>query len=129
MTIAGRHIPVAWLQWTGILAAPAGWIITFMVGLWFTFAQCTSATKVMLPVEAWTIVATAVGACLAVLGFTAALTTWRIATHEDGDAAEAPPPRSRIHFMAVVGLTISPLLLAIILMSGIGAVIHSCQQA
>jgi hypothetical protein len=129
VTIAGRHIPIAWLQWTGILAAPAGWILTFMVGLWFTFAQCNPATAGHLPVDAWTIAATVVGATLALLGLLAAIATLRAVSGDEDDAAAAPPPRSRVHFMAIVGITISPLLLAIILMSGIGATFLTCHQS
>lgn len=129
MTIAGRQIPLAWLQWAGILAAPAGWLITFMVGLWLTFAQCNPPTRQRLPVDGWTIAGTAVGAILAVAGLLSAMAAWRAVTAGEGGAAEAPPPRSRIHFMAIVGMTISPLLLAVILLSGIGAIFQTCHQS
>jgi hypothetical protein len=40
----------------------------------------------------------------------------------------APPPVGRVHFLAVIGLVIAPLFIAIILMAGIGGTALGCTQ-
>jgi len=41
---------------------------------------------------------------------------------------EGAPPLGRIHFLAVVGLAIAPLFIAIILMAGLGGTALGCGQ-
>ena len=127
MTIRGREVPLNVLLWFGLLGSPFAWVVMFLVGYAFDLAQCNRAGTVWrLPVQAWTIAATAAGATLVVLSLLSALAVWR-ATRGAGDDEL---PASRIHFLAVVGITIAPLFLAIILMSGFGATfLEECRQS
>jgi hypothetical protein len=111
--------------WFGVLGAPLAWVLQFLVGFGFTLAQCNRAGSVWsLPVDAWTIGAPAAGAAVALLAGLASLHIFR-ATRDAGEA----PPAGRVHFLSVVGLTITPLFLAIILMSGLGAAsLPDCHQ-
>jgi hypothetical protein len=78
-------------------------------------------------VDTWVALATALAASVAVLGEIAAIAAWGSARDADDDDA---PPQGRIHFMGIVGLTISPLFLAIILMSGFGSLfLPQCVQS
>ena len=64
---------------------------------------------------------------IAAVGGLAALAAWRATRDADDDDA---PPAGRIHFLAVIGLTITPLFLAIIVMSGAGAIVlDGCVQS
>jgi hypothetical protein len=56
-------------------------------------------------------------AVVAVAGLVSALRAFRATGESEG------LPGERVHFMAVIGLTISPLFLAIILMDGIGTIV------
>jgi hypothetical protein len=57
----------------------------------------------------------------------AAVAAWRAT--RDADESDAPPA-GRIHFLSMIGMTIAPLFLAIILMSSAGAIAAvGCTQS
>jgi hypothetical protein len=126
VTLAGRQIPITALQWFGLFGAPAAWAAQHIFGILLTLAQCNPSGQTWhLPLHALTIASTATAASIATLGVASALATVR---GIDRDADEPPP--ARIRFLGVIGLSISPLLLCIILMSGAGVVFHpTCQQS
>jgi hypothetical protein len=117
-------------MWAGIVAAPAAWTFQHVAGIQLRIAQChdnTAGPGGQVHVDTWTLVVTAAAAAVAVLGEIAAIGAWRATRGAEEDDA---PPRGRIHFLGVVGLTISPLFLAIILMSGLGSVLlPRCVQS
>jgi len=117
-------------MWVGVFAAPAAWTVQHVVGLQLQFAQCHDNTRgpaYGVPVDTLSIAVTAVAAVIAVGGELAALAAWR-STRENDDSD--PPPEGRIHFMSIIGITVSPLFLAIILMSGLGIVfLPDCVQS
>jgi heme/copper-type cytochrome/quinol oxidase subunit 2 len=118
------------LMWFGLFGAPAAWAAQHVAGIWLTLAQChgnTAGPSWSLHLDAWVTAITAVAAAVAVLAGLSAASAWR-STREADDSD--PPPAGRIHFLGVVGLTISPLFLAIILMSGLGTVfLPQCVQS
>ena len=118
-------LPTGLQLWFGVLGAPFAWTLQHVAGLGLTLAACDAAGRRWgIPVDAWTIVVTAAGAAVAVLACLSSIQVFR-ATRDAGDE----PPAGRVHFLAVVGLTISPLFLAIILMSGLGSVfLDNCHQ-
>jgi len=119
-------------MWLGLLGAPLAWAAQHVIGYGLTEAACGPAgTRWSTPVDSWTIVVTAIGATLALLAGLAAFTVFRRTRDVEGTGgSEEPPPKGRIHFLAVVGMTISPLFLAIIVMSGLGSIILSnCVQS
>jgi hypothetical protein len=124
-----RPTPSA-LMWIGLFAAPVAWAAQHVTGIELQFARCHDNTPGPIrdvPVDALTIAVSAAAAAVAVLGGLAALAAWRSARDADDDDA---PPAGRIHFLAVVGITISPLFLAIIVMSGLGSLfLPACVQS
>jgi hypothetical protein len=120
------------LMWVGLLGAPAAWTVQHVTGYGLTEAACgVAGSRWSTPVDAWTIVVTAIAASLALLaGVAAVLAFMRTRKVEGSGGSEEPPPKGRIHFLAVIGMTISPLFLAIILMSGLGSIfLANCVQS
>ena len=120
----------ALLMWFGLFAAPAAWAVQHVAGIELQYAQCHDSTPgpaYRIHVDAWTLAVTIAAAAVAVLGGLASVAAWRATREADDDDA---PPAGRIHFLSVIGMTITPLFLAIILMSGLGEVfLPSCLQS
>jgi hypothetical protein len=114
------------LLWFGLLGPPLAWTFQHVAGFALTDAACSGpGPRPEFTVDAWLIVVAAVGAAIALLGELAAIAMFR----RTRDAPEEPPA-SRVHFLSVVAMTIGPLFLAIILMSGLGSILLSaCHQS
>lgn len=117
------------LMWLGLLGAPFAWTIQHVAGFGLTQANCNAAAKVPggwhIHLHAWTIVFTAGAVLVTVAAFVAALVTWRRTKDAGTD-----PPGARIHFLSIISLTIIPLFLAIMLMSGLGVILSvGCRQS
>jgi hypothetical protein len=127
MRLPRFHVGEATLLWVGVLGAPAAWTVQHMTGYALTEARCREAATAggwSLDMDAWTIAVTAVAAVAAIAAMGAAIVTFRATRGAE------EPPRERIHFLAVIGITIGPLFLAMILMSGLGAVVlPQCVQS
>jgi hypothetical protein len=122
----------ALLSWFGLLGAPLAWTLQFLFGLTLSEAACNEAgTRWDVPVDGPTVAATVAAAIIAVLAGLAALAAFRETRHARGKGgAEEEPPLGRVHFLATVGVVISPLFLFIIVMNGVGvAVLANCQQS
>src|SRR5439155_9484331 len=110
--------------WLGLLTAPLAWVAQLVFGFGVTQAACgAGGSRWGIPVDTWTALATGLAAGLALLGGVAAVAAFRAtrAARGAGGSAEEPP-LGRIHFLATVGVTTTPLFLFIILMSGLGAI-------
>jgi hypothetical protein len=118
------------LMWFGLFGAPFAWAFQHVIGVMLSIATChdnTAGPRWDPPFDAVAGIATAFAAVIALLGLLSAVAAWR--STRDADDSD-PPPAGRIHFLAIVGLTISPLFLAIILMSGIGSTsMQLCVQS
>ena len=116
------------LAWIGVFGAPAAWTLQHVFGLGITLAACNPGGRPDdIAVNTVTIVLMAAAAATAAAGTVAAVLAFLAMR---GTAKDDPPPSGRIFFMAVVGMTTSPLFLAIILMSGSGVLSHTvCQQS
>jgi heme/copper-type cytochrome/quinol oxidase subunit 2 len=118
------------LMWFGLFAAPAAWAAQHVAGIALTIGQChdnTAGPDWRVHVDTWAAIITAAAAVVALLGLLSAVAAWRSA--RDADDSD-PPPAGRVHFLGIIGLTISPLFLAIILMSGLGTIFLSqCVQS
>ena len=130
MRIPRSRLAVDALMWIGLLAAPVAWAGQHIAGVWVQIARChdrAAGASPGLPVDAVTIAVGAAAAALALIGLVAAVASWWTTRSADDDD---PPPSGRIHFMGVVGMTISPLFLAMIVMSSAGGIaIMECVQS
>jgi hypothetical protein len=123
-------VRLAPLSWFGLLGAPFAWAIQHVTGFALTQAQCNGA-HLDVHVDAWTIAVTAPAAAIAILAELASIKVFRETRQAEGaGGSEEPPPKGRIHFLATIGIVISPLFLFIILMSGLGSVfLAECVQS
>jgi hypothetical protein len=114
------------LTWYGLLGAPAAWTLFHVAGVGIATGVCSPVgVRVDASPEPWSILVTIVCAAIALGALVAAAIVWLATRGVEDDAA---PPVGRIHFLAVVGLAITPLFIAIILMAGIGGTGLGCTQ-
>ncbi len=123
------------LVWFAVGGGACAWAIQFVVGLAFGFAECNQVGR-GLPIHTWqaAVAATAAVIDLASIGAGVWLfrNTYRVGDvfGEERRGDGASPPVGRIHFLALVGLTVNVLALAIIVMDGVGApLLPLCEQA
>jgi hypothetical protein len=118
------------LAWAGALGPPFAWAGQHIAGYALGLADCPDNTRGPgwhVPVDTGTIVVAAVALATAAACGLGAVAAWR-ATREADDSDA--PPAGRTHFLAVIGMTITPLFLAMILMSSAGALVFSgCVQS
>jgi uncharacterized membrane protein len=126
MTVRERLSSPGVIVWLGIVGPPFAWTVQHVAGFAVRQVQCSPANACwMISANALTIVITATAAAIALAGLVAAIVAYR-RTRDAGDE----PPASRIRFLAIVGCTITPLFLMIILMSGLGSLfLPRCQQS
>ena len=113
------------LMWFGLFGAPGAWAVMHLAGFGLSQAQCDAAgARWDVHMDGWTTALLIATALVAALAEAASIAVYR----RTRDAGETPPG-SRVHFLAVIGMTIGPLFLTIILMSGLGAVLlPRCAQ-
>jgi hypothetical protein len=118
------------LAWAGALGPPFAWAAQHVAGLALGLADCpdnAAGPGWSVPVDGATIAVGAVTGAIAALCGLGAVVAWRAT--RDADDSDAPPA-GRVHFLAVIGMTITPLFLAMIVMSSAGAVIFKdCVQS
>jgi hypothetical protein len=116
------------LLWFGVVGAPLSWVAQFGFNYWLTEADCSVAgTRWGIALNAWVIGATLVSAAVALAAGLTSLLLFRATSAADHDT---PPPPGRTHFLATVGIAITPLFLAIIVMNGVGAtILPDCHQS
>jgi ubiquinol-cytochrome c reductase cytochrome c subunit len=116
--------------WLGVLGPPFAWALQHVAGYAVGLADCPDNTRGpgwSVPVDALTIAIGGVTALVVAACGLAAVAAWRVT--RDADESDAPPA-GRIHFLAVIGMTITPLFLAMIVMSSAGAIVaNGCAQA
>jgi uncharacterized membrane protein len=118
--------PVSPVLWFAVLGAPGAYAIQLGLGYWLVEAACSpTGGQWGISLSTWAIVVTAGAAAVAIA---AGLTSvWLYRRH--GDRHE-PPPSGRVAFLASVGMTVSVLFLALILMTGAGVLtFHVCNQS
>jgi hypothetical protein len=125
------------LLWFGVAGGGAAWAVQFVTNLAFTFAQCNQPiARWQLPVHGWQIGLSAAAVAVVLAAMAACglifLRTFRVddvfGQERRGDGS--PPPLGRVHFLAIVGLIVNVLVLAIVVMTGIGApLLPACQQS
>jgi hypothetical protein len=132
-----QRLPSNTLLWFGVLGGAVAWTVQFLANLFFTFAECDQPVqRWMLPVHSWEVglSALAVAVGLSAIGVSLMIFV-RTARVDEVSAKEragkgTQPPLGRIHFLAMIGLLVNFLALAIIVMTGVGApLLPVCQQS
>jgi hypothetical protein len=115
------------LMWVGVWAAPVAWALQHAAGVMFGLAQCNpNGQRWNISLKLWDVLIAGGCTAIALAGIVAAILAFRATS----DRSEAPPPGSRIHFMAAMALTIGPLFLAIIVLNGLGTGLNDlCRQS
>ncbi len=132
-----RRLPSNSLLWFGVLGGAVAWALQFLANLFFTFAECDQPTqRWALPVHSWeialSVVALGIGLSAAAVSLTIFLRTARVdhVSAKERQGRGTRPPLGRVHFLAMIGLLVNFLALAIIVMTGIGApLLPICQQS
>jgi hypothetical protein len=113
-------------MWFGLLGAPVAWTAQHWATFSLSVLRCSAAGDASLPLHGLNVVASVVAAAVAIGALAASIAVFR-ATGED---AGEQPRRARMHFLATIGMTVSPLLLAIIVLNGVaGGVLEVCRQS
>ena len=129
--------PSNWLVWFGVAGGAVAFAIQFVAGLAFSFAQCVNGTTTRwhIPVRDWQIGLASGGFVIGVASTVVAAMIFR-RTYRIGDifgeerrGDGSAPPLGRIHFLAIVGLTVNVLVLMIMAMDAFGTALHGlCVQ-
>jgi hypothetical protein len=116
------------LQWFGVFGAPFAWATQHVAGFALTQAACgRTGLNTDVPVDSATTVISAVAAVVALCAGAAAVASYAGTRDADDDDA---PPDGRRHFLAIIGMAVTPLFLAMILMSGSGVLdLPECHQS
>ena len=114
-------------MWTGVAAAPLAWMAEHGFGFGVSQANCSVVGPEWgVSFSTWIWVVTAVTALIAAGGLLASIFAYRAVRSADTDD---PPPTGRVWLLAVFGMITNPLLLVMILLSGIGALLlDSCTR-
>ena len=120
-------LPHPAIVWFGVFGAPAAWVLQHVAGYALTEAACNRIGATWdVPLDTLAAVLTALCAGISVLGGLAALASFR-ATRAAGEGG--PPPAGRVHFLGIAGMVVALLMLAIILLDGIGVLaVEGCRQ-
>ncbi len=120
--------PVSPVLWYAVLGAPIAWALEFWIGYWAAQARCERpGIHVAVDTTAWTII---VGAAALAVAFGALATAITLFRRTADTESKGPPPRGRVRFLSVVGMTVAPLFIAMIVMTSSGVlVLMSCNQS
>jgi len=114
------------LSWYGLLGAPFAWTAFHVAGVGIATGACSPwGVSSGVDIQPATLALTFGCVAVAIGGLLAAVIVY-VAT--SGVDEEGAPPLGRIHFLAVIGLAIAPLFIAIILMAGLGGTALGCGQ-
>jgi uncharacterized membrane protein len=118
--------PASPVLWFAVLGAPLAYVLQMGLGYWLAEAKCSPTGGMWgISLAAWGIVVGAVSATVALAAGLTALWLFR----RTGDYKDAPPS-GRTAFLGVVGMTVSSLFLALILMSAAGILTYQvCNQS
>ena len=118
-------LPLPFLLWFGLLGAPFAWFVQHILGFGLTQAACNLASRQWsIALDPLTLAATIAATVIALLAGAAAVAAY-VATRDAGTEI----PEARIQFLATVGVVITPIFLAIVLMSGISVLaLPGCHQ-
>lgn len=118
--------PVSPVLWFAVLGAPLAYVVQLGLGYWLAEAECSPTGGMWgISLAAWGIVVGSISAAIAAVAGLTALWLFRCAGDYNG-----APPDGRTAFLGVIGMTVSSLFLALILISAAGILTyHVCNQS
>lgn len=122
-----RRLPTPALMWFGLLGAPFAFTAQHVAGVFLTTARCYPISRATgFPMDAWVIAIGSTATAIALGSCVASFVSWR----RTREAGMNEPGEGRVMYMAIMGMTVAPLCLAIIVMSTLGAVLlENCVQS
>lgn len=127
MRISVPRSPASPILWFAVLGAPAAWVLQFGISYWVTEAKCSEAgLRWGISIDAWVIVLTALAVSVGLAAGWVALSLFRATS--DAELSD-DPPAGRTHFFAWIGLAVTPIFLAIIILNFAGTLAHGCGQS
>jgi hypothetical protein len=125
------------IVWFAVMGGALAWSTQFVANLFLTFAQCNQITSHRsLPLHTIEVIVSVVAVIIGVASEATAVHLFRRTSHIDGTPqAEirglgSPPPIGRVNFLAMMGMLVNFLVLAIIIMTAVGAPLSFvCQQS
>lgn len=123
--------------WFAVLGGPLAWAAQFVANLFLILFSCNGPARSPLPVHTLAIAVGATGLVVALASSGVALWLYR-ATAADREMSHQvirgfggrPVRTARVHFLAIVGITVNFLVIAIIVMTTVGTPqLLSCQQS
>jgi hypothetical protein len=128
MRLEPPRSPISPVMWFAVLGAPAAWAAEFWIGYWATQTDCSVPGREWdVGLNAWGIALMAAAFAVAASAGLTALGLFRGTRDSDEDD---PPPDGRVHFLSIVGMTVTVLFIFIIVMTGLGIVIlPNCHQS
>lgn len=122
--------------WFGVLGGPLAWATQFVTNLFLSFFECGAEARGSVPLHSLQVAlgSAALLVALASIGLAAWLFRDTVSDRELSRKVirgfGGKPPIARIHFLAIVGLTVNFLAIAIIVMTTIGApALLECRQS
>ena len=123
--------------WFAVLGGPLAWGAQFVTNLFLTLFHCDVPVHSSLPLHPLGIAVGVAGLVVALLSLGVALWLYRV-TVADREMSQMvirgfggkPVSTARVHFLAIVGITVNFLVIAIIIMTTVGTPeLISCQQS
>ena len=116
------------LMWFAVGGAPLAWVVQIGFGYWAAQAECSAGgSRLGISFEALSVLLTAAMGAVALAAGAASVALLRLTREAEEDDA---PPAGRVHFLSVVGLTVTVLFLCLIVMTGVGQlVLPVCRQS
>lgn len=119
------------LAWFGVLGGPAAWALQFLFALQFGLARCESPNaRFQFPVHVISATLGALGVLVSLLAGLAAIAVFRATAEDEHTQQPSQIASARLRFLAVVGITVSPLTATICAMVAIGVpLLGLCVQS
>lgn len=125
------------LVWFAVLGGGLAWATQHVINVMMTYFTCNqSAPRLSPPLHVIELASSILALVIQLGALVASAVLFQQGRRVDAVVAQerhgegAPPPIGRVTFLAMIGLTVNPLVLAITVMTAIGAPLLSiCQQA
>ena len=121
-----RYLRAELLQWYGLFGAAIIWAAQLVVGFGVAIADCNVDSQ-RVDLVVWQIVLLVIALVFAIAAEVAAV---RVVLSTRDVEYDGPPPAGRQHFFAWAAMLGNVIFLALIVLTGVGAIVHHrCHQS